>query len=135
VAARGHRPPGSTAEHEHRPHHDLEPSVVIGEVGVGEPGVHAEPRIVHHHLDGPVGVFDACGYPRDLVPVEEIRLQDLHVDRQFLRHLREPHGIPGDQHQVEAFGRQLPRELRSDTGRPARDQSPRHSCDYTLRAP
>ena len=120
VAAGLHGSPGCGREHQNRPNHDLEGSVLQFEgVRIEDLGVYREAGVVDEQIDVVGGILETCGYPIDVLALREVRLDRLdgHPVTGFDVRLDGGHplGVAGDDHDVVATGSQLGDELAANT--------------------
>ena len=124
MAALAHRPTGGVAGEQHRPHHDVERGLLLGQVVVEEGAPQPEAGVVDEQVDRAQVVLEAGAHPAGRRAVGEVG--DEHLDRhavalpQPARELLEAGPVAGDEHEVgalagEAFG-EGPADARGGAG-------------------
>ena len=96
------------AEHEHRPHEDVEHPLLGRQVAAGEPLPGGEPRVVDQQVDRARGVAQPLGDPVELGAHAQVGGDhlDLHpvVAPQLIRDRAEVDGVARHEHQTGAAG-------------------------------
>jgi hypothetical protein len=128
-----HRVSRRPTQYQHRTHHHVQGAVMLSDIRARESAADPESGVVDEEVDGMLRVGQPCSHAIRVVPVREIGHQDLDgglplaaESSQLGGHRIQPRRVAGDQNDVVPSGRQLARELGSDAGCAARDQSRTH---------